>query len=441
MATGDIQLSANFQNNTAKPLDAKEVVADIIERDALTFKFAGLRTYVESEDKYYRWDGMQWVDDSAGGSGGAAAQALVNGAQSGQTFEDQLQNGLNAVWTRFLFSNTQYVSGAVSVSLDNSTITVQESGVYLLSHSSTYSEQSLAGPGTTPVAGDGEATFRFIINGNTSPLLAQYANYAPVLPINTDARLSGTRLQYLNAGDTVEVHIKYFSVGNELVPNGSTSQCSFSVSKISPYKGDKGDPGGASIPIQDEGTPIEATPNKINYTGAGVTASQDGSGGVNVNIPGQPPITGTAPLGAIIMWMAGSPPTDWLVLNRQAVSRTTFSALLAWAQANGVYDATGVNTLMFGPGDGSTTFDLPDYQSRSPVGASVGTDHELGDGPGVASHVLTHNHTIPGEGALLNALLPVLGTVGQDGVTGDALGTIDNRPPQFGINFCIYAGQ
>lgn len=51
----------------------------------------------------------------------------------------------------------------------------------------------------------------------------------------------------------------------------------------------------------------------------------------------------------------------WLLCNGQAVSRTTYAALFA---------AIGTR---YGAGDSSTTFNLPDLQGRSPIGAGSGS--------------------------------------------------------------------
>jgi microcystin-dependent protein len=65
----------------------------------------------------------------------------------------------------------------------------------------------------------------------------------------------------------------------------------------------------------------------------------------------------------LISWVYGAVPTGWLECNGQAVSRTTYPILfLAWGTT-------------FGPGDGSTTFNLPDLRGRMVYGgsASIGT--------------------------------------------------------------------
>lgn len=69
----------------------------------------------------------------------------------------------------------------------------------------------------------------------------------------------------------------------------------------------------------------------------------------------------TAPIGLIGVWPAASIPTYWLTCNGQAVSRTTYSLLYA------------VISTTYGTGDGSTTFNLPDFMNRSPIGVGTGT--------------------------------------------------------------------
>jgi microcystin-dependent protein len=61
--------------------------------------------------------------------------------------------------------------------------------------------------------------------------------------------------------------------------------------------------------------------------------------------------------GSMLMWPTATPPTGFLLCNGQTASRATYAALFAI-----------VGTL-FGAGDGSTTFTLPDYRDRMPVGA------------------------------------------------------------------------
>jgi microcystin-dependent protein len=65
------------------------------------------------------------------------------------------------------------------------------------------------------------------------------------------------------------------------------------------------------------------------------------------------------PTGSIIIWVGdpGNRPTGWLVCSGAAVSRSTYSSLFA------------ITSTYFGVGDGSTTFNLPDFRALSLVGA------------------------------------------------------------------------
>jgi microcystin-dependent protein len=63
--------------------------------------------------------------------------------------------------------------------------------------------------------------------------------------------------------------------------------------------------------------------------------------------------------GALIMWPTASAPSGYLLCNGSAVSRTTYTALFA------------VVGTTFGAGDGSTTFNLPNYADRMPIGAGT----------------------------------------------------------------------
>lgn len=68
-------------------------------------------------------------------------------------------------------------------------------------------------------------------------------------------------------------------------------------------------------------------------------------------------ITGdTLPIGAIVPYGSATAPTNWLVCDGSAVSRTTYAELFA------------VIGTSFGSGDGSTTFNLPNLKGRVAVG-------------------------------------------------------------------------
>lgn len=84
--------------------------------------------------------------------------------------------------------------------------------------------------------------------------------------------------------------------------------------------------------------------------------------------------------GMLMMWTTATAPTGWLLCNGSAISRTTYATLFA------------VIGTTFGSGDGSTTFNLPDYRDRMPIGA--GTTYSLNSQGGSKDATLvSHTHT------------------------------------------------
>jgi microcystin-dependent protein len=67
------------------------------------------------------------------------------------------------------------------------------------------------------------------------------------------------------------------------------------------------------------------------------------------------------PTGALFMWGTSSAPTGFLICNGSAVSRSTYSTLY------------GIISTTFGTGDGSTTFNLPNFNGSMPIGVTGAT--------------------------------------------------------------------
>jgi microcystin-dependent protein len=90
--------------------------------------------------------------------------------------------------------------------------------------------------------------------------------------------------------------------------------------------------------------------------------------------------TNSIPTGSLMMWPTASAPTGYLLCNGSAVSRTNFAALFA------------IIGTTFGVGDNSTTFNLPNYTNRLPVGAG-GLYAAAATGGSKDSVVVSHTHT------------------------------------------------
>lgn len=98
------------------------------------------------------------------------------------------------------------------------------------------------------------------------------------------------------------------------------------------------------------------------------------------------------PVGTILLWSSATlPSAKYLLCNGQAVSRTTYASLFA---------RIGV---VFGAGDSSTTFNLPNLTDRVPVG--IGQQYTMAQQIGNKEVALTsamlplHSHTIPARRA------------------------------------------
>lgn len=92
------------------------------------------------------------------------------------------------------------------------------------------------------------------------------------------------------------------------------------------------------------------------------------------------------PAGSILPFAANSTPGGWLLCDGSAVSRATYSRL---------FSAIGV---AWGPGNGSTTFNLPDFRGKTLFGkAPSGTFGSFASSGGTETHAHTvnsHTHTI-----------------------------------------------
>jgi microcystin-dependent protein len=83
--------------------------------------------------------------------------------------------------------------------------------------------------------------------------------------------------------------------------------------------------------------------------------------------------------GSIKMWASVTPPANWALCNGQAISRTAYATLFS-----------RIGTT-YGSGDGSTTFNLPDFRDRFPVGAGAAYNAGATGGSADAA-VISHTH-------------------------------------------------
>lgn len=189
----------------------------------------------------------------------------------------------------------------------------------------------------------------------------------------------------------------------------------------------------------------------VDHTGELILVREAGNI-VAGDVTGPPgPSAGYTP-GVILMYAGDytSVPTGFQHCHGQAVSRTTYANL---------FNRLGV---MYGPGNGTTTFNLPNFINRFPIGA----DDPPGAIGGTSSHSLTtdnmpeHSHGLPDGANLLGTTRPIdpgrgartphtagayniafaedetVSVYGNTSLVGNGV-PIDNRPPFLGIFFII----
>lgn len=151
----------------------------------------------------------------------------------------------------------------------------------------------------------------------------------------------------------------------------------------------------------------------------------------------------TLPIGAFMPYAGAVAPTNWLICDGSAISRTTYQ------------DLFNVIGTTFGAGDGSTTFNLPDMRLRAAVGVDT-RDSDLdavGKTYGEKKHTMTinelvsHTHREPIDGGTSSGDYLSYGGYGNtrreyvlSGATGGSQ-PFNVMQPSMATNFIIKAFQ
>lgn len=140
------------------------------------------------------------------------------------------------------------------------------------------------------------------------------------------------------------------------------------------------------------------------------------------------------PTGAVMPFAMNSAPTGWLAANASAISRTTYAALFA-----------EIGTL-YGVGDGSTTFNLPDLRGYFVRGAGTNADGSVSGTFGVkqADELKSHTHTVAAGQSTSNSGSCGSGTGFQKAndsacgtLTTSSSGSTETRPKNIAMLYCI----
>jgi microcystin-dependent protein len=133
---------------------------------------------------------------------------------------------------------------------------------------------------------------------------------------------------------------------------------------------------GSSQGLKLGGTLITSTAAELNH-----------SDGVTSNIQTQIDGVASSPTASVIAYAGSSAPSGWLLCDGAAISRTTYSTLFA-----------AISTV-YGVGDGSTTFELPDLKGRVIAGKESSDTRLTSGGSGINGGTLgstggTETHTL-----------------------------------------------
>jgi microcystin-dependent protein len=127
------------------------------------------------------------------------------------------------------------------------------------------------------------------------------------------------------------------------------------------------------------------------------------------------------PPGSLLMFAGASAPDGYLLCDGAAISRTTYNILFA-----------AISTT-YGVGNGTTTFNLPDFRGRGALGVGTGaglTPRTIGDAGGAETVTLTtdempsHSHTHNANGGAGSGADPATGLAYSNGAN-TATGGLD----------------
>lgn len=218
-------------------------------------------------------------------------------------------------------------------------------------------------------------------------------------------------------------------------------------------QGDQGDPGsqllyssGSGAPgsgtgamgdwaIDDDGVAYEKTSGTVWTERVDFTGPQGPTGPAGPTGP-------DAPTGAVMNFAMDTPPTGWLKCNGAAISRTTYSTL---------FSKIGIT---WGSGDGSTTFNVPDFRGEFLRGwdDSRGVDSGRTFGSYQADGIINHGHRFhynpasnTSTGGSAARVAQIYSSGGDNMITDGARSTDDStaiggsetRPRNYAVLTCI----
>ena len=245
-------------------------------------------------------------------------------------------NVTNDTFSNITVEGNADIQGTLSVSgaaVFKSTVTVEGAGTFK-------DDVSVSGNtrigGTVTVAGAVSLASTLSVGGATN--LASTVTVVGAAALKSTVTVGGAA----NFGSTVTVEGATNLASTVTVVGAGTFKSNVSVS------GNMNIAGNTSI-----GGTVTIVGANVQAANAKVCASAFYGDGSNM--------TGLLPSGVILPYGASASPTGFLLCNGQAVSRSTYSSLFA------------VITSLYGDGNGSSTFNVPDLRGRFVAGWDAGT--------------------------------------------------------------------
>ena len=151
--------------------------------------------------------------------------------------------------------------------------------------------------------------------------------------------------------------------------------------------------------------------------------------GTGVTYPNGQTQTTPFPTGMVCHFANVTAPDGWLECNGAAVSRTTYAALFA-----------AIGTV-YGAGNGSTTFNIPDLRGQFVRGWDNGAGVDPGRAIGTTQTdaFASHSHTVANEGLSVNGSggVQILRGIAGSNYATNATGGTETRPKNVAMMPCI----
>ena len=252
-----------------------------------------------------------------------------------------------------------------------------------------------------------DADFRTAIGAGTSSTTGTVTSISTTSPI-TGGTITGTGTIGINAASA---NTASYVVQRDASGNFSAGTITASLTGTASTATNLAGGGAGQVPYQS----ASGTTAMLSAGTSGQVLTSSGTSA--------PTWSNVMPSGTIMQYAGATAPTGYLICDGSAVSRTTYATLFA------------VTSTTYGVGNGSTTFNLPNLQSRLPIGAGTGSGLTLrtrgttygtetftlasGNIPQLTSGNMSanasHSHT---------QLRPSYVYVGSGGGAGNAAGTI-----------------